>query len=145
MKKQHETVINNLEKRIDELEAIIKKPHTKEPLDPKVPSEVEETENLNDTKKEIIEHARKTIGLHSVNYKDLCRIRRTQGITDEEEIKIALAREYFKCEMRMNDDDIETLNISKVFYAAKNPEWNSLYVQFSDSASLPSAIALPRT
>ena len=102
MKKQHETVINNLEKRIDELEAIIKKQHTKEPLDPKVPSEVEETENLNDTKKEIIEHARKTIGFHSVNYKDLCRIKRTQGITDEEEIKIALAREYFKCSLTVH-------------------------------------------
>ena len=36
MKKQHETAVSNLEKRIAELKAIIKKQHTKELLDPKV-------------------------------------------------------------------------------------------------------------
>ena len=36
----------------------------------------------------------------------------------------------------MKNEDIEALNISTVFYAAKNPEWDSLYVRFSDQASL---------
>ena len=135
MKRQQEIVTKNLEKRIADLEAIIVNKTVKVP-EPVIPEEACISVAAHDAKKEIIDKARKTIGLHSINSKDLDRIRRTQGITDEEELKLASAKEFFKCEMRMKDDDIDALNISTVFYAAKNSEWNNLYVRFSDQASL---------
>ena len=52
-------------------------------------------------KRKTVSQASKTIGLHSVDMKDLDRIRRTQNISDVEDLKIALAKEFFKLEMRM--------------------------------------------
>ena len=135
MKRKQEIVIENLEKRVAELEAIITN-QTVKVTEPTIPMEACKPVPVDNARKEIIDKARKTIGLHSVNNKDLDRIRRTQGISDEEEVKLAAAKEFFKCEMRMKNEDIEALDISTVFYAAKNPEWNNLYVKFSDQASL---------
>ena len=135
MKRQQEIVTKNLENRIAELEAIIVN-QTVKVVESAAPKEACKSVDACDAKKVTIDQARKTVGLHSVNSKDLDRIRRTQGITNEEEIKLASAKEFFKCEMRMKDEDIDALNISTVFYAANNPEWNNLYVRFSDQASL---------
>ena len=68
--------------------------------------------------------------------KDMDRIRRTQNITKEEDLKPALAKEYLKLEMRMNEEDINSLKIKRVFYDINNPDWNNLYVEFHDIASV---------
>ena len=136
LKKKHDLVTSNLEKRILELEAKTKD-QNQEDTTP-TPAEEVICDDWNAVKKATVDQARKTIGLHSVNIKDLDRIKRTQDVTDEVELKLALAKEFFKYEMRMKEEDISALNISQVFYAVKNPVWNTLYVEFSDEESLSS-------
>ena len=38
-------------------------------------------------------------------------------------------------QMRMKEKDIAALKIKKICYAANNPDWNHLYIDFYDTAS----------
>ena len=46
--------------------------------------------------------------------------------------------------MRMNEDEIDLLKINRVFYAANNPYWNNLYVEFADPSSVSTCYRFTR-
>ena len=133
-KMKQTALTNNLVKRVAELEAKILHSHGQDT--PPMHGENITVVRNDEEKKKNIQQARKTIGLSTVNMKDLDRIRRTRNITDEEELKTALDREFFKLLMRMKEEDMDALNISKVFYAVNNPSWKNLYIEFSDEVSV---------
>ena len=64
LKKKHDLVTNNLEKRIVELEAKIQDENQEDPT-PETAEEVS-CDTWKKVKKETVEQARKTVGLHSV-------------------------------------------------------------------------------
>ena len=60
---------------------------------------------------EIIDRARRTVGLSTIDSDDLTRMRQVQfgGATTEEEEKLLAVKEYLKCELKIRSEDIEKI------------------------------------
>ena len=87
--------------------------------------------------KEIVSQARRTVGLHKIDQDDLQRMRQDQfgGAKTEEEEKLLAVQEYLKCELKMDKDDLQNMEIEQIFLPfSDNPK--HLYVTFKDESSV---------
>lgn len=62
---------------------------------------------------DIIDLARRTVGLYKIDSADLVRMRLEQygGATTEEHEKLLAVKEYLRCELKIAQDDIEQMEI----------------------------------
>ena len=71
---------------------------------------------------DIIDHARRTVGLYKIDSDDLKRMRLSHfggAKTEEEEMTLAV-KEFLKCELKIGQDDIEDMLIENIFIPAKD-------------------------
>ena len=105
-----------------------------------VSSEKEASTHHSDPKvAEIIDIARRTVGLHKIDSSDLARMRLAQygGATCEEEEKLLAVKEYLVCELKIAVDDVENMKIESIFIPAKDASLpQSLNVTFKDHSSI---------
>ena len=88
---------------------------------------------------ELIDHARRTVGLYKIDSDDLARMRQEQygGATTEHEEKLLAVKEYLKCELKLNQDDISSMEIEDISIPTKEKDDpQSLNVTFSSFASV---------
>ena len=88
---------------------------------------------------EIIDMARRTIGLHKIDRDDLARMRLEHygGATTEEEEKVLAVREYLKCELKIGQDESASMEIENIFIPAKEKDDpKSLNVTFKNFSSI---------
>ena len=88
---------------------------------------------------EIIDRARRTVGLSRIDSDDLIRMRQVQfgGATNEEEEKLLAVKEYLKCELKIRSEDIEKMEIENIFVPAKErDDPKSLNVTFKQLSSV---------
>lgn len=81
--------------------------------------------------------ARRTLGLHRIDSRDLVRMRQVQfgGAKTEAEERELAVREFLKCELKMSQETIDTMEIERIFAPArKDPE--CLYVTFKHGSSV---------
>ena len=86
---------------------------------------------------EIISLGRRTIGLHKIDEADLERMRQDQygGAKTEEEERLLAVKEYLKCELKIDSETIESMEIERIF----SPPMTSpshLYVTFKKESSV---------
>ena len=89
--------------------------------------------------KEIIDFARRTVGLCSIDSEDLARMRQDQygGATTEEEEKLLAVKEYLRCELKISNKDIEEMEIENIFVpASEKHDPRSLNVTFRNYSSV---------
>ena len=105
---------------------------------------IEEPGNHNkaqsDTKiKELVEYATRVIGFKPIEHKDICRMKRTLDIQDDEEAKRECLREFWRCEMRIPKKTVEELldQVVKVWEPSEEDEhWDKLFVEFEDQKTV---------
>ena len=88
---------------------------------------------------EIIDVARRTVGLHKIDNGDLKRMRLQHfgGASNEEEEMELAVKEFLKCELKIGSEEIEDMLIENIFIPAKdkgNPQ--SLNVTFKSGKSV---------
>ena len=66
---------------------------------------------------EIIDVARRTVGLNRIDREDIERMKQPQfgGATTEEEAKILAVKEYLRCELKLNPEVIDSMVIDSIF------------------------------
>ena len=87
--------------------------------------------------REIISHARRTVGLDRIDSTDLGRMRLSQygGAADEEEEKLLAVQEYLRCELKIGSEMQQNMEIEKIFPAfGENP--THMYVTFKQESSV---------
>ena len=88
---------------------------------------------------EIIDFARRTIGLHKIDSGDLKRMRLDHfggASNDEEEMELAV-KEFLKCELKIGSDEIDDMLIENIFIPAKDKgDPQSLNVTFKSGKSV---------
>ena len=88
---------------------------------------------------EIIDHARRTVGLFKIDNDDLKRMRLDHfgGAKSEEEEMTLAVKEFLRCELKLNSEDIEDMLIENIFIPAKDRnEPQSLNVTFRSVKSI---------
>ena len=88
---------------------------------------------------EIMDVARRTVGLNRIDREDIERMKQPQygGATTEKEAKLLAVKEYLRCELKIDPEVIETMAVENIFEPEKerdNPQ--SLNVTFQDSLSV---------
>ena len=89
--------------------------------------------------KELVEHATRVIGFKPIEKKDICRMKRTLDIQDDEEAKMECLREFWRCEMRIPKKIVEELleKVVKVWEPSEEDEhWDKLFVEFEDQKTV---------
>ena len=84
--------------------------------------------------KEIIDLARRTVGLDRIGKDDLVRMRQEQyggAKTEGEEMMLAV-QEYIKCELKMDSDTLERMEVENIF----SEDSECLFVTFRHGASV---------
>ena len=88
---------------------------------------------------DIIDHARRTVGLYKIDNDDLKRMRLSHfggAKTEEEEMTLAV-KEFLKCELKIGLDEIENMLIENIFIPAKDrDDPQSLNVTFKSVKSV---------
>ena len=87
--------------------------------------------------REIISNARRTVGLHCIDSADLVRMRQAQfgGAKTEKEERLFAVQEFLKCELKLNSDVIDNMEIETIFPPArKDPQ--CLFVTFKYGSSI---------
>ena len=66
---------------------------------------------------EIMDVARRTVGLSRIDREDIERMKQPQfgGATTEEEAKILAVKEYLRCELKLNPEVIDSMVIDSIF------------------------------
>ena len=88
---------------------------------------------------EIVDLARRTVGLYKIDTADLKRMRLDHfgGATTEEEEKQFAVKEYLRCELKFNTEEIENMEVESIFIPAKDKgEPQSLNVTFKSVTSV---------
>ena len=101
--------------------------------------EVSQAEGIDPRVAEIIDMARRTVGLCSIDSTDLARMRQAQfgGATTEEEEKEYAVREYLRCELKIRDETADKMEIENIFVpASERDDPKSLNVTFKDYSSV---------
>ena len=94
------------------------------------------TENSEDIS-QLVNFAKRVIGMKPIENRDVCRLKRTEGIEDDEEAKICCIKEFMRCELRIPTVTVDELlkNIVKIWHPTET-EWDRLYVEFKDEKSV---------
>ena len=81
--------------------------------------------------------ARRTVGLHKIDEHDLVRMRQHQygGAKTEEEERLFAVKEFFKCEMKIDGDTLEKMEIEEIF-EPENTNLQCLFVTFKHLSSV---------
>ena len=88
---------------------------------------------------EIIDHARRTVGLFKIDNDDLKRMRLEHfgGAKSEEEEKQLAVKEYLRCELKFDISEIDDMEVENIFIPAKDKgEPQSLNVTFKSVSSV---------
>ena len=88
---------------------------------------------------EIIDLARRTVGLYKIDNDDLKRMRLVHfgGATTEDEEKQLAVREYLKCELKFDLEEINNMEVENIFIPARDKgEPQSLNVTFKSVSSV---------
>ena len=85
------------------------------------PAQDESDANENEVA-EIIDVARRTVGLYKIDRSDLARMRLEHfgGATTEEEEKKLAVKEYLRCELKFGPEEIEDMEVESIFIPAKD-------------------------
>ena len=101
--------------------------------------EVPRSEDIDPRVAEIIDMARRTVGLCSIDSNELARMRSAQygGATTEEEEKQYAVREYLRCELKISDEIADEMEIESIFVpVSEKDDPRSLNVTFKDYSSV---------
>jgi hypothetical protein len=95
-------------------------------------------ESVDDKLNEIISLGRRTVGLSRIDHEDLVRMRQEPfgGAQSEEEERLLAVREFLKCEMKLDSDAKEQMEIERIFPPARKPNPQYLYVTFKNERSV---------
>ena len=94
---------------------------------------IEDVEKKNDKKIErILSLGRRTVGLQKIDKSDLLRMRQPQfgGAKSEEEEKVLAVQEFLKYEMKFDREELEEMEVERIFFPAKKKDPHYLYVTF---------------
>ena len=100
---------------------------------------VEDYQDIDTEIAEIIDHARRTIGLYKIDAADLARMREARygGPTTEDEEKALAVKEYLVYELKIGEDDVNDMEIENIFVPAKDMDHpQSLNVTFKQYSSV---------
>ena len=86
-------------------------------------------------KRKLAAEARKILGVHKISIEDVERASRTTDAKDQDEAYMEGLKEFFKQEMRMDQEVFDSLGIKKVFPPAKD-NWDTLYVMFESERAV---------
>ena len=81
--------------------------------------------------------ARRTVGLHKIDDHDLLRMRQHQygGARTVEEERLFAVKEFFRCEMKIDSDTLENMEIENIF-PPKKTDLQCLFVTFRHLSSV---------
>ena len=98
-----------------------------------------EPDALNEKLNEVIDMARRTVGLSRIDNDDISRMKQEQygGASSEAEARLFAVREYLRCELKICDEDIKKMEIENIFTPTGNKDDpSSLNVTFKDMLSV---------
>ena len=86
-------------------------------------------------KRKLAAEARKIIGIHRIIKEDIERVSRIVGAKDEDEAYLEGVKEFFKQELRMDQEVFDSLGVKTIFPPAKD-NWDTLYVVFHSETAI---------